>query len=175
MTIALGVGANTAIYSLMDAVLLKMLPVQYPKDLVFLSTAGSDRPGGPPPYPCFVRLRDETTSFAGMAAFASDDLRVEVDGQQEQVMGQTVSGSYFQVLGLRATAGRLLEPEDEGLNPPVAVISDRYWRRRFGRDQNALGKSISFRGRAYTIVGVTPPEFKGLQPGAFGCHVPDQR
>src|SRR5262245_59472349 len=101
LTIALGVGANTAIFSLVDAVLLQSLPVSNPKEFVFLGTVGSEGPSGPTPYPCLERLRKETRSFSGMAAFASDEFRVEVDGRPEQIMAQVASGNYFDVLGLK--------------------------------------------------------------------------
>ncbi|MGH7542106.1 MAG: ABC transporter permease, partial [Gemmatimonadota bacterium] len=165
LTLALGIGANTAIFAMVDAVLLRLLPVERPEGLVFLQVAGSEGRGGAPPYPCFERIRSETTPFSGMAAFAADELRVEIDGTPEQVFGQVASGSYFQVLGLRPPAGRLLTPEDERLDPPVAVIGYGYWQRRFGGDPDAIGRTISFRNRIYTIVGVTPPHFWGLHPG----------
>ena len=69
-----------------------------------------------------------------MAAFSSDELRIEIDGKPEQVLGQVASGNYFEILGVKPILGRLMNAEDEKLNPPVAVISDRYWRRRFGGD-----------------------------------------
>jgi len=165
LTIALGVGANTAVFSLMDAVLLRSLPVQNPKELVFLETAGSAGLSGPPPYPCFTRLRAEAGSLTEMSAFSSDELRFEIDGKPEQVMGQVASGNYFELLGVKPTLGRLMNAEDEKLNPPVAIISDRYWRRRFGGDPAVIGKRISFREQTFTIAGVTPPEFWGLLPG----------
>jgi predicted permease len=165
LTVALGVGANTAIFSLVDAVLLQSLPVHSPKELVFLDAAGSAGGSGAPPYPCFARLRAETGSFAGMAAFSSDELRIEVDGKPEQVMGQVASGNYFDVLGLRPALGRLMNEADEQLSPPIAIISDRYWRRRFGGDPDVIGKTIWFRKQAFSIAGVTPAEFWGLKPG----------
>jgi predicted permease len=166
LTIALGVGANTAVFSLVDAVLLQSLPVQNPKQLVFLEVAGSQGGSGAPPYPCFARLRAETSAFTGLATFTSDELRIEIHGRPEQVMGQAASGNYFELLGVKPALGRLLTAEDEKLDPPVAVISDRYWRRRFGGDPAAIGRSLSLRGQAFTIAGVTPPEFLGLNPGS---------
>ncbi len=166
LTIALGVGANTAVFSLLDAVLLQSLPVKKPKELVFVDAAGTSGKSGAPPYPCFTRLRAETGSFAAMAAFASDELRIEVGSKPEQVMGQVASGNYFEVLGLKPALGRLMDAGDEKLNPPVAVISDRYWHRRFAGDPAVIGKTISFRKQAFTMIGVTPPEFWGLQPGS---------
>ena len=165
LTIALGVGANTAIFSLMDAVLLRSLPVGDPKKLVFIEVSGTAGNSGAPPYPCFTRLRNETDSFSGIAGFSSDELRIEIDGKPEQVMGQVASGNYFELLRVRPALGRLMDAEDEKLNPPVAVISDRYWRRRFAGDAAAIGTTISFHGQTFTIAGVTPPEFWGLEPG----------
>ena len=165
LSLALGIGANTAIFSLVDAVLLRLLPVERPRELVFLHGAGPEGTSGAPPYPCFERIRDETSSFAGVAAFATDELRVEVDGAIEQVFGQVASGSYFGVLGLKPAVGRLMTMEDERLDPPVAVIGYRYWQRRFAGAPDAIGKTIISGNRAHTIVGVMPAEFWGLEPG----------
>ena len=165
LTLALGIGANTAIFSLMDAVLLRDLPVERPRELVFLRTAGPAGSGIAPPYPYFAHVRDQGSLFAGMAAFATDELQVEVDGIVEQAFGQLASGSYFEVLGLQPAAGRLMTVDDERLDPPVAVIGYWYWQRRFGGDQSAIGRSVSFGDRVHTIIGVTPPEFWGLDPG----------
>jgi predicted permease len=165
LSLAVGIGANTAIYTLVDAVLLRALPVQRPEELVFLQVEGSEGRGGAPPYPCFERLRTEAQAFAGLAAFATDHLRVEIDGGVEQVFGQVASGNYFELLGLRPAAGRLMTPADEQLNPAVAVLGYGYWQRRFGGDPAAIGRTIAFKDRSFTIVGVTPPEFGGLQPG----------
>jgi predicted permease len=165
LTIALGIGANTAIFSLVDTVLLKMLPVQHPQSLVFLEVRGSQGGGGAPPYPAIERLRQQPDVFAGISAFASDELAVTVDGSVEQVFGQVASGNTFELLGMRAEAGRLLTSGDERLDPPVAVIGYRYWQRRFGGAPSAIGRTFSYGDRVFTIVGVTPPAFHGLQPG----------
>jgi predicted permease len=165
VSLALGIGANTAIFSLVDTVLLRLLPVERPQELVFLQAAGSEGRAGAPPYPCFERLRSETTAFTAMAAFAADDLRVELDGRPEQVFGQVTSGNYLELLGLKPAAGRLLTQGDEATDPPVAVIGYGYWQRRFGGAPDAIGRTLGYGGRLYTIVGVTPPQFWGLQPG----------
>ncbi len=165
VSLALGIGANTAIFGLIDAVLLRLLPVERPHELVFLQVAGSERRGGAPPYPCFERLRAETSAFAGIAAFATDELRFGVDGGVEQAFAQVVSGNYFELLGLKPAAGRLLTVDDEKLDPPVAVISHGYWQRRFGGAADVIGRTLTSGDRVYTIVGVTPPEFWGLIPG----------
>jgi predicted permease len=157
LTLALGLGANTAVFSLVKTVLLQTLPVEQPADLVFLRRS--------PPYPSFVQLREQTSSFAGMAAFATDELRLDVDGTVEQVFGQVASGSYFDVLGVAPAAGRLMTADDERLDPPVAVVGYAYAQRRFGRATAAIGRRITFGGRIYTVVGVTAAGFWGLEPG----------
>lgn len=166
LTIALAVGANTAVFSLMDAVLVRMLPVQKPKELVFLNrvneaTSSSRRA----PYPCLAQLPSATNAFTGLAIFATDELRVEIDGKPEQIYGQVASGNYFELLGVKPALGRVLRGDDENLNPPIAMISDRYWQRRFHGDPAVIGKPIRVGDQAYVIAGITPPEFLGLEPG----------
>jgi predicted permease len=172
VTLALGIGANTAIFSLIDAVLLKMLPVEHPEQLYFIQNVGPQRPnGGAPPYPCFERFRDQNQSFNGLAAFTTRDLRVRIDGEREQVSGQLVSGNYFSLLGVNSSLGRTLNPADDsvaGKGGPegyAAVISYNYWTRRFGQNPAVLGKAVQIGNDRVTIVGVTQPEFYGLVPG----------
>ena len=165
LTLALGIGANTAIFSLLDTVLLRMLPVRQPEQLFFLDNVGARGPNGAPPYPCFERFRDESHSFSGMAAFSGDVSKLSIDGHFEQALVQYASDSYFEVLGVKPAMGRLLAPGDERLDPPAAVISYAYWQRRFGGSPGVLGKTIQLETRPLTIVGVTPPEFFGLQVG----------
>ncbi len=165
LSLGLGIGANTAVASLMDALLRRPLPVAAPENLVFLQTVGSEQRSAAPPAPAFLRVRHETSAFAGIAAFATDDLRLEVDGRAEQVFGQVASGSYFRVLGLSPAAGRLMTEEDDAADRPVAVLGYGYWQRRFGGAPDAIGRTIVSGGRTFTIVGVTPPRFWGLEPG----------
>jgi putative ABC transport system permease protein len=172
LSLALGIGANTAIFSLIDAVLLKMLPVERPEQLYFIQNVGPRQPnGGAPPYPCFERFRDQNQSFTGMAAFSGMDPRLKIDGQIEEVRGQRVSGNYFSLLGVKAVLGRTLSPADDavpGTGGPdglVAVISYNYWTRRFGRDPAVIGKVVQLGNNPVMIIGVTQPEFYGLVPG----------
>src|SRR5690242_7689218 len=95
LSLSLGIGANTAIFSMLDAVLLKMLPVERPDQLYFINNVGARGGSGAPPYPCFTRFRDQNQSFAGLAAFSKRDLRIRIDGQREEITGQFVSGNYF--------------------------------------------------------------------------------
>ena len=171
-SLALGIGANTAIFSLIDMVMLKTLPVQDPASLVFVDTRGGVSGGrSGPPYPCFELLRDRAQSLAGIAAFSASLFKVTIDGAPEEVRGQYASGSYFDLLGIRAAHGRLLTPLDDsefergGPAGAVAVISDSFWRRRFAADPGVLGRTIQVGTQWVTIVGVSQPEFFGLQVG----------
>jgi predicted permease len=169
LTLALGMGANTAIFSLIDAVLLRSLPVKDPASLFFLNNAGAREVGGSPPYPCFERFRSLAKSFTGIAAYAPNDFGIRIDGPIEQVMGATVSANYYAVLGVAPFAGRLLTDSDEKFDPPVAVISYGFWQRRFAGRPDAVGQTFSLdgalNGGRFTIVGITPKDFHGLTPG----------
>jgi predicted permease len=172
LSLALGIGANTAIFSLIDVVLLKMLPVERPEQLYFINNVGARGGGDAPPYPCFERFRDQNRSFTGLAAFTKRDLRIRIDDQREEITGQFVSGNYFSLLGVRPLLGRTLSPADDavpeqgGPGGYVAVISYSYWTRRFGRSPEVIGKVVQISTDPVTIIGVTPPEFYGLVPGA---------
>ena len=171
LSLALGIGANTAVFSLIDTVLLRMLPVRTPEQLVFAERSCPRGCSGAPPYPCFEQFRDRNRYFSGLSAFSARNMRISIDGRTEEAIVQHATGNYFEVLGVKAWAGRTFSPADDsvsgrgGPDGPVAVISYRYWKRRFGMSPAVLGKAIQLGGRAVTIVGVTPPEFFGLQPG----------
>jgi putative ABC transport system permease protein len=171
LTLALGIGANTTIFSLMNAVLLKSLSVEQPDQLHFIARAGAHGLEGAPPYPCFERFRDQNRTFDGLAAFSDFNPRVTIDGQAEEVRGQHVSGNYFSLLGVRPLLGRTLTPADDsipGKGGPdgfAGVISYNYWTRRFGGNPDVIGKAMQVGSHSVTIVGVTPPGFHGLYPG----------
>ena len=172
LSLGLGIGANTAIFSLIDTVLVKTLPVNDPQRLFFVDNSGGKSGGSSgPPYPCFERLRDHNRFLSGIAAFSERQFKVSIDGVPERVRGQYASGAYFELLGVRATHGRMLTPADDsepGLGGPhgaMAVISDGFWTRRFGRDPAVLGRNVQVGTQWVTIVGVTPPGFFGLQVG----------
>jgi putative ABC transport system permease protein len=173
LSLGLGIGANTAIFSLIDTVLVKTLPVDDPQGLFFVDNSGGKSGGSSgPPYPCFERLRDQNRFLSGTAAFDERLFKVSIDGVPERVRGQYASGSYFDLLGVRAVHGRMLTPADDsepgrgGPDGAVAVISDGFWTRRFARDPAVLGKAVQVGTQWATIVGVTPPGFFGLQVGA---------
>jgi len=173
LSLALGIGANTAIFSLIDMVMLKTLPVQDPASVVFIDTSGGKSGGSSgPPYPLFEVMRDNNRFLSGIAAFSDQRVKVTIDNASEQVRGQSVSGNYFDVLGVKPAYGRLLTSADDsifdqgGPDGPVAVISYNFWRQRFALDPAVLGRAIQVGTRWVTIVGVTPPEFFGLQTGS---------
>jgi len=169
LTLALGIGANTAIFSLIDAVLLKTLPVNNPERLVLLARALGGKNGAQFPYRTYRQIRDQNEVLTGLLAYHPLRLSVSVDGQPEPaVAGQLVSGNYYAVLGVHAALGRTIVPDDDRApgESPVCVISHNYWRRRFAGDPAVVGKTIHIGGAPFTIVGVTPPEFFGLEVGS---------
>ncbi len=169
LTLALGIGANTAIFSLIDAVLLKTLPVNNPERLVLLARALGGKNGAQFPYRTYRQIRDQNEVLSGLLAYHPLRLSVSVDGQPEPaVAGQLVSGNYYAVLGVHAALGRTIVPDDDRApgESPVCVISHNYWRRRFAGDPAVVGKTIHIGGAPFTIVGVTPPEFFGLEVGS---------
>ena len=173
LSLGLGVGANTAIFALIDTVLLKSLPVVEPERLVFVDNSGGKSGGGNgPPYPCYEILRDHNRFLSGIAAFSEERFKVTIDGTPEQIRGQYASGSFYQMLGVGARYGRLLTPDDDleigrgGKDGAVAVISYELWKRRFSLDPAVLGKSIQVGTNWVTIVGVSEPAFLGLQVGS---------
>jgi putative ABC transport system permease protein len=170
LSLALGIGANTAIFSLVDAVMVKMLPVRDPEQLVALDSftqRGEQRDFS---YPLFKYLRDRKSSFTGVFAASDGTSRMATkmtsSDDTEEAEVQMVSGEYFQVLGVDAFVGRLLTPEDEtpGANP-VAVLNYNFWQRRFAGDFSVIGQTIRVKEQPLTIIGVTPAKFFGEAVG----------
>ena len=167
LTLALGIGANAAIFSLTDKVLLQSLPVQKPEDLVLLSTY--DGKGGPDngddsfSYPMYKDLRDQNEVFSGVIAHGGAQMNVTYGDQSVRVNGELVSGNFFQTLGVSPWAGRLFTQEDDrtpGAHP-VAVLSYAFWQSRFNKDSSLIGKTILINEYPVTVIGVTPPGFYG--------------
>jgi predicted permease len=162
-TLALGIGANTAIFSLADAVLLRTLPVRHPRDLILLRQVGPAGDVMPFTSAAAEHLRLSRDVLSGLAAFRPlPGTHVRANDVTDLALVQLVSGNYFEVLGLRAVLGRTLTEADR---EPVAVISHRYWQSRFAGDPDIVGRALEMRGRSFTIVGVTPSQFFGTQPG----------
>lgn len=169
LLLTLGIGGNTAIFSVVDAVLLKRLPVKDPEQLVLLSHTNSGEFSDRFSYRNYEQIRDHDQTLSGVLAYYPLRLTVSIDGQPESALnGQLVSGNYYQVLGVNALLGRTIAPEDDRAHGahPVCVISHGYWRRRFGGAPGVVGKTIHLGGYPFTIIGVTAPEFFGLEVGS---------
>lgn len=178
LSLALGIGANTAIFTLIDVVMLRMLPVNHPEQLISLRmTDTGDRSFARSvdgnsetsfPYPVYSQMRDRNSVLSSLFAFKpAGRLNVQVNGEAEFARGQMVSQNYFGALGLSMVIGRDFAEEDERFGAaPVAIISDGYWKRRFGGERSAVGRVLVINGVPFTIIGITPPEFFGLQTGS---------
>jgi predicted permease len=181
LTLALGIGANTAIFSLLNAVMLKSLPVEDPQQLVLFQWDDNKWPpqfgqtGGDSQYsfsyPAFEDFRTDSTVLSSVFAwvplgFNDQNTTVAINGQPTLANGQMVTGEYFFGLGVTPLLGRgITEADENPAAPRVAVISYAYWTRRFARDASIIGRNITLNGIPFTIVGVTPPAFYGVQVG----------
>ena len=165
LSFALGIGANVAIFSVINAVILRSLPVRAPHQLVQITRLADGQPGSVS-YPLFEYFRDTVKVASGAFAQARVNVAVAIDGQEEFVAADLVSADYYTTLGIDPAVGRLLGAADMAASAsPVAVLSDRYWARRFGRNLSAVGTSMTIRDRVFTIVGVAPAAFQGTRPG----------
>ena len=167
-TLALGIGANTAIFSVVNAVMLRPLPVERPGELISLAAVYPDNVEPVFSYAAYRRFAVEAADVVD--AIAASSVRrdaITIDGPPEPVDHKWVSGNYFTTLGVPAAVGRTLLPSDDRLPPgePVAVLSDAYWTRRFGRDRSVVGRRFRFKATAFVIVGVAPRGFFGETGG----------
>jgi predicted permease len=176
LTLGLGIGANTAIFTLLDQVLLRELPVRAPQELVVLHAPGPNRGAihqfsgfsAPLSYPMYADLRDGGGDvFAGVLARLPVDVNLTLRNESERVAGELVSGNYFAVLGVGAAPGRAFTPDDDRtrLGHPVAMLSHGFWTRRFAADPGVVGREITLNGHAFTVVGVAAAGFQGLEVG----------
>ncbi len=187
LSLALGIGANTALFSIVDAMLLRMLPVKEPERLVlfrsvaprefsvgsYSGNSNTDPATGQRRMTSFAhisyqRMREQESPLSDIFAFGEVGLNVIADGQSDVANGQAVSGNYFQGLGLQAMRGRVLTDDDDKASAsPAAVISYRYWQQRFSGNEAVIGKQINLNNIAFTIVGITPAGFEGtMQAGS---------
>jgi predicted permease len=179
ISVALGIGANTAIFTLLDQVLLRLLPVKDPKELVLLTSRGShygnNRGSNALSYPMYRDFRDHDEVFSGVFCRYARALNVTFDGRTERAAGELVSGTYFPVLGVGAALGRTITPEDDKTpgGHPVAVLSYDYWKTRFAGDPGIIGKTVVVNNYSMTIIGVSQEGFHGVDIGsAPQIHVP---
>ncbi len=167
LTLALGIGANTAIFSLFEAIVLRPLPIHAADDLYFVAH-GSTRTAPSSNYPYFERIRTRTDLFSGAAAYLkSGSVKVSTSESTETARAQFVSGNYHAVVGVPMALGRGLSSGNDrpGATSLEAVISEGYWARKFGRDPQVLGRTLVIDGRPISIVGVTATGFDGMDPG----------
>ena len=165
VTLALGIGANTAIFSLVNTVLLRPLPVPNPKQIVSVSLSGKTDPLLAFSYPNYRDFRDRNTVLSGLLVYRFAPLSLSREGGNERVWGYEVSGNYFDVLGVQAIKGRTFLPEEDRtkLTNPVIVISYGAWQRRFAGDPNLVGKEVVLNNHPFKIIGIAPEGFKGTE------------
>ena len=163
LSLALGIGANTAIFSIINAVMLKSLPVSHPEELVAVVRNTNENVYT---NPLWEAIRDRQDMFSGIFAFGSANFNLTSGGEARRADGNWVSGNYFSTLGVRPIAGRLITRADDYRGcPGVAVLSNGFWQRQYSGDASAIGKTISFDGHPFEIIGVTDDRFFGVSVG----------
>ncbi len=170
LSLALGIGANTALFGVVDRLLVRRLPVNAPEQLVNFSGRDPDLS-----WPTYLDYRDQNDVFDGLLAYKETPLNLSESGQSERITGALVSGNYFDVLGVSPALGRAFLPEEDRTpgTHPVAVVSYGLWQRRFGADPKLVGRAITLNAYSFTVIGVAPPEFRGVRRGvAPDVYVP---
>jgi len=165
LSLALGIGANTAIFSMINTVLLRPLPVSRPEQLVALNNTSDNRTFPSFSYPNYKDLRDRNDAFSDLIAYRFTPLSLSHDGINERLWGFEVSGNYFSALGVNAALGRMISLEDDGAPgaSPFTVVSYKCWQQRFGGDPAIIGRDVIVNGRSFTIIGVAARGFNGTE------------
>ncbi|MCA1577500.1 MAG: ABC transporter permease [Acidobacteria bacterium] len=165
ITLALGIGANTAIFSLVNAVLLRSLPVEQPDEIVSVAIRGKNDSMSAFSYPNYRDFRDRNEVLSGLLVYRFVPLSLSRSGANERIWGYEVSGNYFDVLGVKAIKGRTFLPEEDKtpLAHPVAVLSYHSWQRRFGGDPEIVGKDVLLNNHQFRVIGIAPEGFKGTE------------
>jgi predicted permease len=165
LTLALGIGANTAIFSVINAVLLRPLPVERSSELVAINETMAGNTYPTLSVPNYRDMRDRNTVLAGLAAYRILPASLGLPGASQRLWGYMVTGNYFNMLGVKPVRGRLLLPEDDRVpgGHPVAVISYGCWQKRFGADPSVVGRQVKFNSMDFTVLGVAPQGFFGTE------------
>ena len=165
VSLALGIGANTAIFSLVNTVLLRSLPVERPEEIVALNLRGKGDSMSAFSYLNYKDFRDRNDVLSGLVAYRFVPLSLARSGNSERVWAYLVSGNYFDVLGVRPIKGRTFQPDEDVTRNthPVAVVSYESWQRRFGGDRNLVGSDVLLNNRQFRVIGIAPPNFKGTE------------
>jgi predicted permease len=167
LTVALGIGANTALFSVVNGVLLNPLPYQQPDRLLAIYAKSKEFSHYSISYPNFLDWVRNQRSFSSLAAFRLENYNLTGMGEPERVKAEMVSANFFSLLGVNPVAGRLLRPEEDQVGAqPVALISGGFWKRKFGSSPDAIGKTLTLDGVGYIVVGVIPADFR-YQSGNF--------
>lgn len=172
ISLAVGIGANSAIFSIVNSLLLRPRPVAHPEQLVELYSGDTEQPYHTTSYPSYLDFRDGNEVFSGLAAYGIRQYKLGGTTEVEQIWGEVVSGNYFDVLGVQPALGRAFVPEENevpGRNP-VVVISHDLWQRRFNSDPSLVGRTITLNNEQLTVVGVAPSQFTGMIRG-MSCQV----
>jgi macrolide transport system ATP-binding/permease protein len=167
VTLAVGIGANTAVVSIVNAMLFRPRPVAQPERLVELYVDDVNNPYHNGSYQDFLIFRNQPEIFSDLAAYNIEQFKLGGAEDVEQVWGEAVSGNYFELLGVNAVKGRTFLPEEDQ-NPgthPVAVISHGLWQRRFGADPAVIGQTITLNHQPLTVIGIAPPQYTGMIRG----------
>ncbi len=174
LTLALGIGANTAIFSAVDRLLVRPLCVERPGNLATVGFDAGGNLGEEFCYPIYRAYREANSCFTGLIAYRPLSLNVAADERAERIEGMVISGNYFSVLGVTPAVGRTFLPEEDQTpgTHPVAVISHRLWRQRFGGDSAVIGRTMNINAQTFSIIGVAPPEFTCIPPSRrrTGCQ-----
>jgi len=167
LSLGLGIGVNTTLFSLVNAVLFRPLPVSHPEQLVTIYTGRKDFLYSTVSYPDYLDFRDQAGVFSGLAAHSMMSASLSREGQSELLRGEVVSGNYFEVLGVKPFLGRTLTPEDDRTpgGHPVVVLGHGFWKGRFGADPSILGSMLRINSTPFTVVGVVAESFTGTIPG----------
>ncbi len=165
LSLALGIGANTSMFSIVNALFLRQLPVPEPEQLMFVFNGTRNSPWAAASYPNYVDYRDRNEGFSELAAYGRITVSLTSDDRPDLINGAIVTGNYFDVLGARAALGRTISPEDDKTPNAhhVAVISHRLWQSRFGGRTNVIGQEVALNGHRFTIIGVMPAGFEGAE------------
>jgi putative ABC transport system permease protein len=165
LSIALGIGANTAVFSLVNLILFRPLPVADPGKVVSVSAVGKDGEMAAFSYPNYLDFRDRNEVLSGLLVSRFTYMSLSRNGDNERVWGNLVSGNYFDVLGVKPALGRTFLPEEDKtrLSHPVAVISHTFWQTRFGGDPSVVSSDVLINGRKFKVIGVTPAGFNGTE------------
>jgi MacB-like periplasmic core domain len=162
-TLALGIGANTAIFSVIDTALLNPIPFPQPNCIVVIYSSWPQFPKAPLSYPNFLDLQRENHSFRDVAVWRIDWFTLTGSGDPERLTGEMVSANFLSVLGVRPIIGRSFRPDEDRLGAaPVAMLGEGLWKRHFGSDPNIIGESVTLDGKSYSVVGIAPSSVRLL-------------